>query len=149
MSHELVDVIAARRSAGKRARARQIWQVLWSGLRRRCPHCHRGSLFVKRYTLNERCPECDFLISSALDDLVILTYVGSASITGMFILTVFVIRPPKNGFEALIYLLVALSLLFGTMPHRKGLAISLLYLHDLFFGERVEEKKPKEDDPGA
>ncbi len=142
-------MIASRRSAGKRARARQIRQALWSGLRRRCPHCHRGPLFVKWYTLHERCPECNYLISSALGDLVILTYLGSASITGMFILMVFVIRPPSNGFEALIYLLVALGFLFGTMPHRKGLAISLLYVHDLFFGEKVEEKKPKEDDPGG
>lgn len=137
-----------RRRASKRARVRQIWRALWSGLRCRYPHCHLGSLFVTRYTLYERCPECDYAISSALDDLVILTYVGSASITGVFVLTIFVIRPPKDSLEVLIYLFVALCLLFGTMPHRKGLAISLIYVHNLFFGERAEARNPKEgDDP--
>jgi len=76
-----------------------------------------------------------------------LTYIGSASITGLFILAVFVIRPPKSGFEMLIYLLVALGLLFGTMQHRKGFAIGLLYVHKLLFGEEVEETKPNEGDP--
>ena len=132
---------------GTRARP-QIWRALWSGLRRKCPHCNRGPLFIKRYTLHERCPNCDYLISTALGDLVILTYVGSASITGLFLLAVFVVRSPKSGFEMLIYLLVAVGLLFGTMQHRKGFAISLLYVHDLLFGEEVEESKPKEDDLG-
>ena len=77
-----------------------------------------------------------------------LPYVGSASITGLFVLTAFVIRPPKSGFEILIYLLVALGLLFGTMPHRKGLAIGLLYVHSLFFSEEVEADTPNEGEPG-
>ena len=124
----------------------QIWRALWSGLRRKCPRCYRGSLFVSRYTLHERCPECDYLISTALDELVMLTYIGSASITGLFMLAVFVIRSPKSGFEMLIYLLVACGLLFGTMQHRKGFAIGLLYVHDLLFGEEVEENKPNEGD---
>jgi len=119
----------------------QIWRALWSGLRRKCPHCHRGPLFIKRYTLHERCPECDYPISSALDDLVILTYIGSASITGLFLLAVFIIRPPKSGLEMLIYLLVAFGLQFGTMQHRKGFAIGLLYVHKLFFGDEAEENK--------
>jgi hypothetical protein len=75
-----------------------------------------------------------------------LTYIGSASITGLFMLAVFVIRSPKSGFEMLIYLLVACGLLFGTMQHRKGFAIGLLYVHDLLFGEEVEENKPNEGD---
>ncbi len=75
----------------------QIWRALWSGLRRKCPCCHRGPLFINRYTLHERCPECDYPISTALDDLVMLTYIGSASVTGLFMLAVFVIRPPAKG----------------------------------------------------
>ncbi len=117
----------------------RISRALWSGLRRKCPRCHRGQLFITRYTLHERCPECDYRISTARDDLVMLSYVGSASITALFMLATFVIRPPKSGFEMLIYLLVALGLLFGTMPHRKGLAIGLLYVHKRFFEEEVEE----------
>ena len=123
----------------------QIWRVLWSGSRRKCPRCHRGPLFVRLYTLHERCPECDYPFSTALDDLVILTYVSSASITGLFLFAVFVIRPPKSGFEMLIYLLVACGLQFGTMQHRKGFAIGLLYVHNLLFGEKVEENKPNAD----
>ncbi len=76
-----------------------------------------------------------------------LTYIGSASITGLFLLTVFVIRPPNSNFEMLIYLLVAWSLLFGTMQHRKGFAIALLYVHNLFFGEVVGENKPNAGHP--
>ena len=130
-----------------RARPQDLWRVLWSGLQRKCPHCHRGQLFVTRYTLHERCPECDYLISPARDDLVMLTYVGSASITGLFLLATFVIRPPKSGFEMLIYLLVAFGLLFGTMPHRKGLAIGLLYVHNLLFGEEAEAIKSRSRRP--
>ena len=125
---------------------RRIWRVLWSGLRRKCPHCYRGQLFVTRYTLHDRCPECGYRFSTAFDDLVILTYIGSASITGLFMLAVFVIRSPKDGFEMLIYLLVAIGVLFGTMQHRKGFAVGLLYVHNLLFGEEVEENKPNEGD---
>ena len=116
----------------------QIWRALWSGLRRKCPCCHRGPLFIKRHTLHGRCLECGFPISTALDDLVMLTYIGSASITGLFLLAVFVIRAPKSGFEMLIYLLVAFGLMFGTMDHRKGFAIGLLRAHSLLFDEEAE-----------
>ena len=75
-----------------------------------------------------------------------LTYFGSASITGLFMLAVFVIRPPKSGLEMLIYLLVAVGVLFGTMQHRKGFAIGLLYVHHLLFGAEAEESKPNEGD---
>ncbi len=125
----------------------QIWRALWSGLRRKCPRCHRGPLFIKRHALRERCLECGYLISTALDDLVMLTYVGSASITGLFLLAVFVIRAPKSGFEMLIYLLVAFGLMFGTMDHRKGFAIGLLRAHSLLFDEEAEENKPNADRP--
>jgi hypothetical protein len=92
---------------------------------------------------------CDYLISTALDDLVMLTYIGSASITGLFMLVVFVIRLPESGFEMLIYLLVAFGLLFGTMQHRKGFAIALLYVHNLLLGEKVDENTPNEGDVSA
>jgi len=64
-----------------------------------------------------------------------LTYVGSASVTGLFLLAVFVVRPPQSGFEMVLYLLVAFALMFGTIPHRKGFAIGLLYVHKLLAGE--------------
>ena len=51
-----------------------------------------------------------------------LTYIGTASITGLFMLAVFVVRSPKSAFEMLIYLLVAIGLIFGTMQQRKGFA---------------------------
>ncbi len=114
-------------------------------MRRKCPRCHRGPLFINRYTLHERCPECDYPISTALDDLVMLTYIGSASITGLFLLAVFVIRTPNSGVEMLLYLLVAFGLQFGTMQHRKGIAIGLLHVHNLLSGEEVEENKPNMD----
>jgi hypothetical protein len=74
-----------------------------------------------------------------------LTYIGSASITGLFLLAVFVIRPPKSSIEMLIYLLVAFGLQFGTMQYRKSLAIGLLYVHSLLFGDEVKEIKPNAD----
>jgi uncharacterized protein (DUF983 family) len=125
----------------------RIWRALWSGLRRKCPRCHRGPLFIKRNTLYERCLECGYPISTALDDLVVLTYVGSASITGLFLLAVFVIRAPKSGFEMLIYLLVAFGLMFGTMDHRKSFAIGLLRVHSLLFDEEAEEDRLNADRP--
>jgi len=76
-----------------------------------------------------------------------LTYVGTASITGLFLLVVFVIRAPKSGFEMLIYLLVAVGLMFGTMDHRKGFAIGLLRVHSLLFDEEAEENNPNADRP--
>ena len=124
----------------------RIGSALWSGLRRRSPRCHQGALFIKRRALHERCPECDYPLATALEDLVVLTYIGSASITGLFLLAVFVVRMPANGFEMLIYLLVTFGVLFGTMQHRKGFAIALVYAHNLLAGEEVEtgDAEPKE-----
>ena len=115
-----------------------IGLALWSGLRRKCPRCHRGSLFSQRYDLRERCAECDYRLSTSLDEVVILTYVGSASITGLFLLAVFVVRMPADAFEMLVYLVVALGLLFGTLQQRKGFAIALVYVHNLLAGGEVE-----------
>ncbi len=76
-----------------------------------------------------------------------LTYIGTASITGLFMLAVFVVRSPKSALEMLIYLLVAIGLIFGTMQQRKGFAIGLLHLHNLLFGDDAEKNKPNERDP--
>ncbi len=62
-------------------------------------------------------------------------------------MAVFVIRAPKSGFEMLIYLLVAVGLIFGTMDHRKGFAIGVLRAHSLLFDEEAIENKPNADRP--
>jgi uncharacterized protein (DUF983 family) len=35
--------------------------MLWRGLRRRCPRCGAGGLFVRWFRLRERCPGCELL----------------------------------------------------------------------------------------
>lgn len=40
---------------------RPLRVMLWRGLRRRCPRCGEKRIWVSRYKLKERCPQCNLL----------------------------------------------------------------------------------------
>lgn len=100
-------------------------QVLRRGLRRRCPACGEGMLFDGFYELKPRCPECRLVYEPSAGDTWWMTYIGSASVAGLMMLVVFLIRPPEGVLDKAVYLTAGLAILIGTLPHRKGLAVAI------------------------
>ena len=57
-------------------------------------------------------------------------YVSSAALTGVFFLALFLIKPADVLVGQAIVLPLALVVLGGTLPFRKGIAVALEYLVD-------------------
>lgn len=85
-------------------------------------------MFSGWYTLRERCSVCDLAFEPTPGDTWGMTYIGTAFFTGIFILVVAIIRPPRSLLDKIIYIGVTLAFMIGTMPQRKGLAVAILYL---------------------
>ncbi|MCH7993832.1 MAG: DUF983 domain-containing protein [Planctomycetes bacterium] len=104
--------------------------VLWRGLRRRCPRCGRGRLFRRWYTLDDRCPFCEYEYEPSDGGTWAFMYVSSPALTGVFFVALFLIQPTDVLIGQAIVLPLALVVLGGTLPFRKGLAVALEYLVD-------------------
>lgn len=109
-------------------RASLITKSISRGLLRRCPRCGDGKLFSSWYTLNPRCEKCGLEYEAGDGDTWGVMYVGTAFFTGLFILLIALVRPPQNGFEKILYILIIGGLMIGTLPQRKGLALAIDYL---------------------
>lgn len=114
------------------------------GLMRRCPHCGRGRLFDDWYQLRERCEFCELVFEPDPGATWGFTYVGAAAVTGLYGFTLFIIHYPRNTFERVIFFALALALMIGTIPRRKGAALALDYLSRVHLGG-ADETLPPED----
>jgi uncharacterized protein (DUF983 family) len=67
----------------------EIETLIGRALKLRCPRCGRGSLFVRGFSMNQRCPECGLLFDRAPGYYLGSTYINYG-ITAL-IITVFFI----------------------------------------------------------
>lgn len=117
--------------------------VLRRGLRKRCPRCGRGRLFCRWYTLEERCRFREYFHEPGDGGTWAFMYVSSPALTGVFFVALFLIQPTDVLVGQAIVLPLALVVLGGTLPFRKGLAVALEYLVDrkCTVNERDESKE--------
>jgi uncharacterized protein (DUF983 family) len=121
-----------------------LLQSMMTGLRGRCPRCHKGSLFAGFLDVDKRCSECglDYGFADAGDGPAIFVILLSGFIVVGAALIVEVIYQPPFWLHALLWgpLILAVTLL----PLRllKGLLIVLQYHHRAAEGRLERERKP-------
>ncbi len=119
-----------------------FWTVVRRGLRKRCPHCGRGRLFIRWTKLVDRCSECG------------LVYLRNEGDTWFFWIVMDRI-PILAGIAALYlgfraagpwqlagFFLVMAVPLVATMPNRQGVAIGLNYLSRVYFPDSSDDLPP-------
>lgn len=102
-------------------------QVVLRGLRQRCPRCGEGILFEKWATLKSYCEACGLSLAARQGDAWAFMYVSTAFITGLILSVMFFIEPRNLWLGRVVLLAIAILILLGSVPPRKGIAIGLDY----------------------
>jgi uncharacterized protein (DUF983 family) len=110
--------------------------TLSRGARGLCPRCGEGRLFTGWYNLRHRCHHCDLDFNSAQDNAWAFMYVTTAGLTGVIIVGMFLIAPRFVLAGQIFVGLAAVLFIVGTIPYRKGIAISIEYLIDTNWAEK-------------
>jgi uncharacterized protein (DUF983 family) len=105
-----------------------IGVALRRGLRRRCPQCGEGALFVRGLKVFDRCSECHLLYQRDYGDtLMFLIITDRIPILFGIAALYFGIHP--NGWLSTAFFFFALAVpLLATLRERQGLALALDYL---------------------
>ena len=106
----------------------KLIRILVRGLRMRCPRCGDGRLFGGWYTLNDSCSVCDLDHAFAEGNTWAFMYISTAAMTGLIVAVMILVRPDSLWKGQAVVFPVALVLIVGSLPHRKGLAIALEFL---------------------
>lgn len=124
-----------------------ILRALARGARRRCPHCGRGRIFGRWFTVNERCSVCGLRFEQSPGDTWALWVIGDRVFVGLVIILVFLIfRSSSWTLGGAVLLLIAAPLV-ATMPHRMGLCLAFDYLVRARWGEPTDVPPPIEESP--
>ena len=110
----------------------RLLPTLWRGLRRRCPHCGCGALFVRWITLHRQCTACGLVYLRNQGDIWFFWIVMDripilAGIAGIY----FGFRV-STWLEGAAFFLALAGPLVATMPQRQGAAIALNYLSRVY-----------------
>ncbi len=116
-------------------------RLLVRGLRKRCPRCGEGRLFARWYTLHDRCASCRLDYDAANGDTWAFMYMSTAFLTGGIIVGMLLTTPPRVWTARLLVFPIALVVVVGSLPFRKGVAIAFE-----FFIEQRTRTAPDEDD---
>lgn len=120
------------------------FRTLLRGLLRRCPRCGNGPLFERWYTIADRCSACDLDFVKSDSDTWAFMYISTAGLTGVIVLGMLILRPERMWVGWSVVLPVALALIVGSLPFRKGLAMAIEHVVD----RRVERdliEPPRQD----
>jgi uncharacterized protein (DUF983 family) len=126
-----------------------IKTVLSRGVRRRCPHCGRGPVFVRWMTMHETCEVCGLLYLRNQGDTwlhwIVMDKIPLA--IGLILVLFFGVHTLSWQAGLLFFGSLAVPLVV-TMPQRQGLAIALNYLSRVHFRDPSDEIPPLgENDP--
>lgn len=102
-----------------------LMRTLFRGLRGLCPRCGRGKLYHHWYRLRSNCENCHLTFIKDAIDILAFMYISTAFITGLFILGMFIFIPANKMLGTATLVLLAVGLIVGTLPYRKGVAIAL------------------------
>lgn len=129
------------------SRRRQAARALKRGLARHCPHCGRGPLFARWFTLHERCSTCGLRFEQRPGDTWALWLIFDRLFLGVLIILVFLIFRSSSWLLAgAIGVLVVIPLVW-TMPHRMGVCLAFDYLSRVYWGQDSEVPPAYEEDP--
>jgi uncharacterized protein (DUF983 family) len=126
-----------------------IATVVRRGLRKRCPHCGQGPLFVGWRHHVEKCPVCGLVYERNPGDTWAFTVIGDripiAASIGLIYFGV-VRLYPAWGLATLVRLGV---LLIWTAPNRWGVGIALHYLSRVYWPDPADPVPPNQTTAGS
>ncbi len=116
------------------------------GLSKRCPRCGQGHLYEGFYSVHERCPECSYRYEAGSGDTWAFMYITTAALTGFIVIAMFLLHPSNTWLGLFLVILAAVTVIAGTLPIRKSIAIALEYIISTQFdhqhaNEQVEQKQ--------
>jgi uncharacterized protein (DUF983 family) len=118
----------------------EIMTVLSRGVRRRCPHCGRGPVFVRWMTMHETCGVCGLQYLRNQGDTwpywIVMDRIPLA--IGLILIVFFGVHTLSWLAGLLFFGSLAVPLVV-TMPQRQGLAIALNYLSRVHFRDPSDE----------
>lgn len=121
----------------------RILPTVWRGVRRRCPHCGQGPLFIRWITLHRQCADCGLVYLRNYGDIWFFWIVMDRIPILLGIAAIFFGFRISNWLNGLGFFLAIAGPLVATMPQRQGAAVALNYLSRVYF------RDPSDALPGA
>jgi uncharacterized protein (DUF983 family) len=116
-----------------------IRQALLRGWRRRCPRCGEGELFRRRLETNDYCSSCDLQFQPNHGDTLMFMVITDRIPILFGVIAVYFLGFRSSNLPITIAFLIAMTLpLLATLRQRQGLALSMVYLSRLYFGDLSE-----------
>ena len=118
-----------------------IKQTLLRGWHRRCPRCGEGELFRRRLEINDRCSSCGLQFQPDQGDTLMFMM-----LTDRLPILIGVIAVYFLGFRSsnlpitLAFLAAMVAPLLATLRHRQGVALAMVYLSRIYFGDLSEAR---------
>ena len=116
-----------------------LLSTVWRGLRRRCPHCGRGPLFVHWITLHPHCRHCGLQFLRNQGDTWLFFVVMDRIPILVAIATIYFGFRVTNWLTALAFFFAIAGPLVVTMPQQQGIAVALNYLSRVYFHDPSDE----------
>ena len=111
----------------------RILPTVWRGVKRRCPHCGRGPLFVRWITLHRRCADCGLVYLRNQGDIWFFWIVMDRIPILLGIAAIFFGFRITSWLNGMAFFLAVAGPLVATMPQRQGAAVALSYLSRVYF----------------
>ena len=126
----------ANEASAKRPRIRD---VLFRGLRRKCPRCGKGALFRRWIEFETRCSVCNLLYQRNHGDIWMFVIIMDRIPLMIGVAAVFFGFRSTTSLTAAIFFVLLVVPLIGTMPQRQGLALAMDYLSRVYFPDDSDE----------
>lgn len=118
-----------------------IRQVLLRGWRRRCPRCGEGQLFRRKLETNERCDACGLEYQPNHGDTLMFMVLTDRIPILFGIIAVYFLGFRSSNLPVTLAFLVSMTVpLLATLRHRQGVALAMVYLSRLYFGDLSEAR---------
>ena len=115
--------------------------ALLRGLRRRCPRCGEGQLFRRGLKTYDRCSECNLLYQRDYGDTLMFMMLTDRLPILIGVIAVYFLGFRSNNLWITISFLLAMSApLIATLRNRQGLALAMVYLSRVYFGDLSEAR---------
>jgi hypothetical protein len=118
-----------------------ILTALGRGLRRRCPHCGKGSLFRGREHLS-RCDVCGLVYERNQGDTWAFTIIGDRLPVAAMIAAIYFGIGRAHPVAAVVAFIIMGGFLFWTARNRWGMGIALHYLSRVYWPESTDPVPP-------
>lgn len=116
-----------------------IREVLRRGWKRRCPRCGEGPLFRRRLETYERCSECGLVYQPDHGDTLMFMVITDRIPLLAGIGAVYFGFSSSNVPLTIAFLAAMIAPLLATIRQRQGLALALVYLARVHFGDPSDE----------